>query len=168
MTNERRAELMRAMQGEPDDQAVLFIIGWGAPEITCGELRALLTSAPANVRAIVAGALFDFLGYLTTLDVPVTMSGAHDAARPLEIMDAWAKTRGLTLNTMDVYVQDWQTRLDAPPPAPERTPPDTCDDLCMIPVDPIAAAVDGFLEPIGDELKALGHKLEEQNGDETK
>lgn len=47
MTNERRAELMRAMQGESDEQAVLFIVGWGAPEITCGELRALLTSPPA-------------------------------------------------------------------------------------------------------------------------
>jgi hypothetical protein len=47
MTNERRAELMRAMRGEPDDQAVLFINGWGAPEITCGEMRALLASAPS-------------------------------------------------------------------------------------------------------------------------
>lgn len=42
MTNERRAELTRAMQGEPDEQAVLFINGWGPSEITCGELRALI------------------------------------------------------------------------------------------------------------------------------
>jgi len=44
MTNERRAELLRAMEGHDDEQAVLFIVGWGAPELTCGEVRELLTS----------------------------------------------------------------------------------------------------------------------------
>lgn len=29
-------------------------------------------------------------------------------------------------------------------------PPDTCDDLCMIPVDPIAAAIDAQLDPLKD------------------
>lgn len=47
---ERRQELLKAMEGQPDDQAVLFIVGWGPPEITCGEMRSLLKAQAANVE----------------------------------------------------------------------------------------------------------------------
>lgn len=43
MTKERRDELIRAMDGQPDEQAVLFIVGWSPNELTCGEMRALLS-----------------------------------------------------------------------------------------------------------------------------
>jgi len=42
MTATRRLELLRQINGRADDEALLFLIGWSAPELTCGELRALL------------------------------------------------------------------------------------------------------------------------------
>lgn len=43
MTIERVDQLLATMNGQPDDMAVLFICPWLGPELTCGELRRLLT-----------------------------------------------------------------------------------------------------------------------------
>lgn len=51
MTNERRAELMRAMDGHEDETPVLFLNGWSPAELTCGELRELLTSEPSDAAS---------------------------------------------------------------------------------------------------------------------
>jgi hypothetical protein len=50
----------------------------------------------------IAGALFDFMGRLTTLDEPVTLSGRHDAGVIIPIAEAWAGERGLSLDEADV------------------------------------------------------------------
>lgn len=46
MTNERRAELLQQIEGHPDDHAAMFIQCWAGPELTCGELRELLSPRP--------------------------------------------------------------------------------------------------------------------------
>jgi hypothetical protein len=46
----RRAELLRQMEGRADDEPVLFILGWGTTEITCGEMRELLAALEAQSK----------------------------------------------------------------------------------------------------------------------
>jgi len=52
-----------------------------------------------------AGALFDFLGYLTTLPEPLTLGGRALTYPALEHLEAWAKTRELELQ--DANVEGW-------------------------------------------------------------
>jgi len=63
--------------------------------------------------AQLAGALFDFAGYLTTLDRSVTLGAAHDASVMVELLRSWASERGLELDEADVRGwQDTWTRAD--------------------------------------------------------
>jgi hypothetical protein len=53
----------------------------------------------------VAGALFDFAAYLTSLDPPLTVGAKHISSDILEHLQAWAKLRGFDLDPADV--KDW-------------------------------------------------------------
>jgi hypothetical protein len=65
----------------------------------------------SRIENIVSGALFDFLGKLTSLDEPITLSRKHDAVRAVDLMVDWAwKERGL--NTLDADVMNWSNRLE--------------------------------------------------------
>lgn len=57
-------------------------------------------------KRLIAGALFDFLGYLTTREGCLTLGSAHDATPALDMLKEWAKGRGLSLDDADV--QNWQ------------------------------------------------------------
>jgi hypothetical protein len=61
------------------------------------------------VKDIVAGALFDFVGFLTTLQEPVTLSARDDTSRPLRLLQEFAASRGLDLS--DANVMDWQDEI---------------------------------------------------------
>ena len=67
-------------------------------------------SQPAPSDAVIAGARFDFAGYLTML--PETMPvGACEPATPMvDALQAWAKKRGLNLEDADV--SGWRQRLE--------------------------------------------------------
>ena len=60
-------------------------------------------------RAIVVGALYDFMGWLTTRDEPITVSRSHTVYAVMDSFQAWAKERGLDINAADV--EHWQKRL---------------------------------------------------------
>lgn len=63
------------------------------------------------MNTVIAGALFDFLAWLSTRDTLVV--GAHHDAAPLpELLGEWADTRGLSLAGAEV--QSWQKRLGEP------------------------------------------------------
>lgn len=53
----------------------------------------------------ISGALFDFIGYLTTLDEPITFSSKHEVPIALDCLKKWAEKRGLDLDGADV--QNW-------------------------------------------------------------
>jgi hypothetical protein len=53
-------------------------------------------------RHAIAGALFDFLGFLTTSDEVWTFSAQHDAAPAVRALEQWAGKRGLSLAEADV------------------------------------------------------------------
>lgn len=56
---------------------------------------------------IVAGALYDFLGYLTTRRTRITMSDRDDAGAAVDALVDWSKTR--KINLTEARVRDWNT-----------------------------------------------------------
>ncbi|MFY3531302.1 hypothetical protein [Achromobacter denitrificans] len=60
---------------------------------------------------VIAGALFDLMGYLTTLDTPISLGSTEDAAVAVEILQRWAALRGLNLDNADV--EGWAERRSA-------------------------------------------------------
>lgn len=63
-------------------------------------------------QAIIAGALFDFMGWLTSRKERIILSSADEASPAVDAIRDFAKMRGLSLD--DAKVQDWQS-------APQRT-----------------------------------------------
>ncbi len=57
-------------------------------------------------HAMIAGALFDFMGWLTTRDERLVLSSADEAGPAVDAIRDFAKIRGLSLD--DAMVQDWQ------------------------------------------------------------
>lgn len=55
---------------------------------------------------VIAGALFDFLGFLTTREETLQLSGHDDAGKVVDALQVWAKTRSLNLE--EARVKDWQ------------------------------------------------------------
>ena len=73
------------------------------------------------LHAVIAGALFDFMGWLTTRDERLVLSGADEAGPAVEAITAFSKMRGLSLD--NAKVQDWQD-YTAPPQQQAEPPPE--------------------------------------------
>ncbi|OZI74548.1 hypothetical protein [Bordetella genomosp. 12] len=58
--------------------------------------------------SVIAGALFDFMGFLTTLDQPVTLGASKEATIAVKLLEQWAEKRGLHLSEADV--KGWDRR----------------------------------------------------------
>jgi hypothetical protein len=67
-------------------------------------------------HSVIAGALFDFMGWLTTRKERLVLSSVDDASPAVVAITEFAKMRGLSLN--DARVQDWQDYTT--PPAAQR------------------------------------------------
>jgi len=62
------------------------------------------------IERIVSGALFDFIGMLTTLEEPIVLSERHNPTRLVDMLVDWAyNKRGL--NTFDADVYGWQDKI---------------------------------------------------------
>jgi hypothetical protein len=66
-------------------------------------------------HSVVAGALFDFMGWLTSRDKRLTLSSTDEASPAVEAITEFAKMRGLRLE--DAHVEHWQAILTTPPAA---------------------------------------------------
>ena len=62
-------------------------------------------------HAVISGALFDFMGWLTSRKERLVLSSADNASPAVEAITEFAKMRGLSLN--DAKVQDWNTSPSA-------------------------------------------------------
>lgn len=71
-------------------------------------------------QAIIAGALFDFMGWLTSRKERLVLSSADEASPAVDAIRDFAKMRGLSLD--DAKVQDWNTT------PPQRTWVDLTDE----------------------------------------
>ena len=58
-------------------------------------------------HGMIAGALFDFMGWLTSRSKRIMLSSADDASPAVDAIKDFAKMRGLSLD--DAKVQDWNT-----------------------------------------------------------
>jgi len=65
--------------------------------------------APTESSRLVAGALYDFVGYLSSRPGSVEIGADFDAQKMHGILGAWARRNGLTAR--DAYVTDWSDRL---------------------------------------------------------
>ena len=61
----------------------------------------------------IAGALFDFMGWLTSREKRLTLSSTDEAGPAVEAITEFAKMRGLSLQ--DAQVEHWQAILTTPP-----------------------------------------------------
>jgi len=78
--------------------------------------RQMLASQPDSVVAdalhpIVAGAIYDFAGFLTTRDAVIPVGSSANASPMVELVKQWAEMRGLQLH--DAAVQSWQEHIRA-------------------------------------------------------
>ncbi len=64
-------------------------------------------------HSVVAGVLFDFMGWLTSREKRLTLSSTDEAGPAVEAITEFAKMRGLSLH--DAQVEHWQAILTTPP-----------------------------------------------------
>jgi hypothetical protein len=64
-------------------------------------------------HSVVAGALFDFMGWLTSRNKRLTLSGADEASPAVEAIQEFSEKRGLSLK--DAEVGFWTEFLSTPP-----------------------------------------------------
>jgi len=76
------------------------------------DIETLIALAESGESDIVAGALFDFCGFLTTRPTVVTLSSAHEPHDILEALGEWAEARGLDIDSP--RVMDWQAAAPEP------------------------------------------------------
>ena len=60
-------------------------------------------------HAVIAGALFDFMGWLTSRPKRIMLSSVDDASPAADAIKDFAKMRGLSLD--EARVQDWQDNI---------------------------------------------------------
>ena len=77
--------------------------------------KALAQPEPV-AHSVIAGVLFDFMGWLTSRKERIVLSSADNASPAVEAITEFAKMRNLSLD--DAKVQDWHTG------APQRTEQD--------------------------------------------
>jgi len=69
-----------------------------------------------GTQGIVAGALYDFLGHLTSLDQNLVVGATAEASPALDELVRWAHQRGLPLDSqyLNVRVRDWDQAPEKP------------------------------------------------------
>ena len=122
-------------------------------------------------QAVIVGALFDFMGWLTTRKERLVLSSTDNASPAADAIKVFAEMRGLSLN--DARVQDWQnytTQQQAEPP--QRPWVGLTDDEILstdpweiLRADPWMGTSDSNINPYQILLKVrtLEAKLKERN-----
>ena len=80
-----------------------------------------LESQKPVAHSVIAGALFDFMGWLTSRKERIVLSSADNASPAVEAITEFAKMRNLSLD--DAKVQDWNTH---PPQRTEQSNQEKC------------------------------------------
>ena len=118
---------VRTVNGIPDDapqqrqaepppewpliKNILAVFGLDAIAFVA-EWKAAQQQAEPVSQAVIAGALFDFMGWLTTRKERLILSSTDDASPAADAIKVFAEMRGLSLD--DARVQDWQNYTTPP------------------------------------------------------
>ncbi len=118
-------EMMSVEEGRLTKETVRKIHAYIEEQMGKGDWKTPIVAT--EKQAHLTGALFDFLGFLTTRHEPLTFSAAHDAQPAVDALRAWAEKRGLDLDSADVKgwqdVQDEQGRPIGMAPVPDSSDP---------------------------------------------
>ena len=129
-------------------QTLMLHAGFEPPFTTAPKQQAEPVS-----QAVIAGALFDFMGWLTTRKERLILSSTDNASPAVESITEFAEMRGLSLT--DARVQDWQNYTTSP----RRKELSASEILDMMP-STIPAEYDG---PLMEFARAVEAKLKERN-----
>lgn len=116
-----------AVQGEPvGAMSLAYELGGledGSYHLEVDELERVIYAARQATQgelavesSVIAGALFDFIGFLTTRDESTAFGATSLAATAVDLLSQWAETRKLHLDGADV--EGWQDRICTTPPTP--------------------------------------------------
>jgi hypothetical protein len=108
----------------------------------------------SGLPMVIAGAIFDFGGFLTTRDNVVEIGATANASSMVELIKEWAALRGLSLD--DAAVLSWQETIKPDYAPPQREWQGLTDEE-------FNEAIDG-LEDLADCWMAIEAKLKEKNG----
>ena len=90
--------------------------GWALYCVDCMEkINVLMTAQPAQepvAHSVIAGALFDFMGWLTSRKERIVLSSADEASPAVDAIRDFAKMRGLSLD--NAKVREWIEALAQP------------------------------------------------------
>ena len=120
----RRVESLQSWQSkmrDPERTIVCDIIANGVTLDPAGDryTATLEQQAEPVSQAVIAGALFDFMGWLTTRKERLVLSSTDNASPAADAIKDFAEMRGLSLD--DALVQDWQNYTT--PPQQQAEPP---------------------------------------------
>lgn len=101
-------QLLRVLSNHCGEQTLL---ARGTSEGAVDTLQRIVGERDRVAAQVVAGALFDFLGYLTSRDKSLTVGAAHDSPAVLDVLTAWATLRGLRID--EAMVERWQAMVGA-------------------------------------------------------
>ena len=98
-------------------EALKLALGYverNCPALVCGEIKEALAQPVQEpvAHTVIAGALFDFMGYLTSRKERIVLSAADDAAPAADAIRDFATKRGLSLD--DAQVREWIEALAQP------------------------------------------------------
>ena len=132
-------------------QQALEALGSGNPyhqQLAAKVLRTALEQQAEPVsQAVIVGALFDFMGWLTTRKERLVLSSTDNASPAADAIKDFAKMRGLSLD--DAKVQDWQNYTTPP----QRKELSASEILNMMP-STIPAEYDGELMEFARAVEA--------------
>jgi hypothetical protein len=155
----RRGDILRCI--ETDEFCTVWatsttgktLVKWGGNDFTdytaeqIGELFWLEAKDEPVAHSVIAGALFDFMGWLTSRKERLVLSSSDEASPAVEAISNFAKMRGLSLS--DAKVQDWNT-------PPQRTWVGLTDmDIALIDWESLVTRKDC--------VRAIEDKLKEKN-----
>jgi hypothetical protein len=105
----------------------------------------------SGLPLVIAGAIFDFAGFLTTRPNTIEVGSTANAAPMADLVKEWAELRGLSLD--DAAVLSWQELLHThPQPAQQRL---TDEQIDALPWGPHEGNPMTFAEGLRDFARAI-------------
>ena len=117
---------------------------------------------PIVKHAVIAGVLFDFMGWLTSRQERLVLSSSDEASPAVKVIEEFAIMRGLSLD--DAKVKNWQDMTAPPKPEQEKeSAPQNADPRLLLGrKDNCTALAQPEQEPVNTmPTKIFGPNLEE-------
>ena len=112
-------------------------------------------------HSVVAGALFDFMGWLTSREKRLILSSVDEASPAVEAITEFAKKRNLSLKYAEVGY--WMEFLSTPPPVADPHKRPSRSDIKPLTDEEIGAILEG-VNAYGTRLYTFARAIEAAHG----